>query len=116
MREDEGDDDLAFLGFALLWDPPRPEVPAAIRQAQSAGIRVLMITGDTRRPRAPWRRRWASCRPACSPGRTSNTCLRTRSQRGARNNVFARVAPEHKLKLVEALKESGEIVAVTGTA
>lgn len=45
-RDGEGDDELRFLGFALLWDPPRAEVPAAIEHAQSAGIRVVMITGD----------------------------------------------------------------------
>ena len=45
-REGEGDEDIEFLGLALLWDPPRPEVPDAIRRAQDAGIRVVMVTGD----------------------------------------------------------------------
>lgn len=45
-RAGEGDEQLNFLGLALLWDPPRPEVPEAIRRAQEAGIRVVMITGE----------------------------------------------------------------------
>src|SRR5262249_13604643 len=45
-RAGEGDDDLNFLGLALLWDPPRPEVTEAIRQSRDAGIRVVMVTGD----------------------------------------------------------------------
>jgi P-type Ca2+ transporter type 2C len=45
-REGEGDEDIEFLGLALLWDPPRPEVPDAIKRAQDAGIRVVMVTGD----------------------------------------------------------------------
>jgi magnesium-transporting ATPase (P-type) len=45
-RAGEGEQELEFLGLVLLWDPPRPEVPDAIRRAQEAGIRVMMITGD----------------------------------------------------------------------
>ena len=45
-REGEGDEEVVFLGHVLLWDPPRPEVPDAIRRAQDAGIRVVMVTGD----------------------------------------------------------------------
>jgi P-type Ca2+ transporter type 2C len=45
-RIGEGDDDLTFLGLALLWDPPRAEVPEAIQQARGAGVRVVMVTGD----------------------------------------------------------------------
>jgi P-type Ca2+ transporter type 2C len=106
---------LTWLGLAMLWDPPRPEVPAAIHKAQAAGIRVLMITGDY---------------PA--------TALTTAQQIGIRAervltgedmghlspealldavravNVFARVAPEDKLKLVELLEQTGDIVAMTG--
>ena len=46
MVPDNREDDLIWLGAAWLWDPPRPEVPAAIAAAHDAGIRVLMITGD----------------------------------------------------------------------
>ena len=44
--EGEAEERLSLLGLALFWDPPRPEVPDAVRTAQAAGIRVVMITGD----------------------------------------------------------------------
>lgn len=113
--EDERDTDVTFLGLVMLWDPPRPEVPDAIRRAQAAGIRVVMITGD---------------HPATAEAvgqaigiRTSRVVTGDEIERltpdalrdAVRDvNVFARVAPEHKLRLVELLKEAGEIVAVTG--
>ena len=113
--DDERDADVTFLGLVMLWDPPRPEVPDAIRRAQSAGIRVVMITGD---------------HPATAEAvgeaigiRTTRVITGEEIERMAPDalrdavaevNVFARVAPEHKLRLVELLKEAGEIVAVTG--
>lgn len=111
----EREEGLHWLGLALLWDPPRPEVPEAIRRAQSAGIRVLMITGD---------------HPATAltvaqqigiPGERVLTGedLEDYSPEGLKQaltevNVFARVSPEHKLHLVNLLKEQGQIVAMTG--
>jgi Ca2+-transporting ATPase len=115
QRDGEGEDALEFLALALLWDPPRAEVPAAIRAAQDAGIRVLMITGDHPATAAA---------VADSVGIASGRTLTgadvesmsadelTRAVRDTR--VFARVTPEHKLRVVEALKRAGEVVAVTG--
>ena len=113
--QDERDTDVTFVGLVMLWDPPRPEVPDAIARAQSAGIRVLMITGD---------------HPGTAEAVGRSIGIRTgRVVTGAEIeamtpdelrtavdevNVFARVTPEHKLRLVEMLKEAGEIVAVTG--
>ncbi len=114
-REGEGDDDLEFLGLVLLWDPPRPEVPDAIRRAQNAGIRVVMVTGDH-----PATALAVAHEVGIPPSRVvtgleleamTPEALR---QAASETNVFARVAPEHKLRLVEALKQSGEIVAMTG--
>ncbi len=111
----EEEDHLAFLGLAMLWDPPRAEVADALRTAQRAGVRVLMITGDhpgTARAIAD------AVGLVCTGvvkgdeiGRASPEELRS-TVRSA--NVFARVSPEHKLRLVEALKSDGEIVAMTG--
>lgn len=115
QSEDEKEEDLTFLGLVMLWDPPRPEVPAAIRNARSAGIRVVMITGDH-----PATAEAVAKAVGIDTGRVltgaeideqADDALRA----SLRNvNVFARVTPEHKLRLVEMLKGEGEIVAVTG--
>ena len=114
-REGEGDKAVIFLGLVLLWDPPRAEVPEAIRQAQAAGIRVVMVTGDH-----PATALAVANEVGIPPGRViTGLDLETLSPEELRHavreaNVFARVAPEDKLRLVEALKAGGEVVAVTG--
>jgi Ca2+-transporting ATPase len=114
-RPDEGDDALDFLGLVLLWDPPRTEVPEAIRLSQEAGIRVVMITGDH-----PATAVAIAHEVGIPPSRVlTGLDIKTLAQPALisavrETNIFARVAPEHKLRLVEALKENGEIVAVTG--
>jgi Ca2+-transporting ATPase len=111
----EAETDLDFLGLVLLWDPPRAEVPAAMRQAQAAGIRVVMITGDHPATALAVARAVGIAPTGVLTGaeveRLDQGALREQV-RGC--NVFARVAPEHKLRLVEALKQAGEVVAVTG--
>jgi P-type Ca2+ transporter type 2C len=114
-RAGEGDEEIEFLGLVLLWDPPRPEVPDAIRRAQEAGIRVVMITGDhpatalsvAREVGIPPGRVLTGPELETIPPEAWSTAVKE-------TNVFARVAPEHKLQLVEALQQSGEIVAMTG--
>ncbi len=111
----EQEENLNFLGLVLLWDPPRPEVLEAVKQAQEAGIRVLMITGD--HPAT-------ALAIAQEVGISSSRVLTdvdlgllepsTLSSVMKEVNVFARVKPEHKLKIVKALKTSGEVVAMTG--
>jgi Ca2+-transporting ATPase len=114
-REGEGDEQLVWLGLALMWDPPRAEVPDSIRQAQAAGIRVIMITGDH-----PATALAVAAEVGIESSRViTGTDLETFSPEAVNRavgevNVFARVSPEHKLLLVEALKRSGEIVAMTG--
>jgi Ca2+-transporting ATPase len=114
-REGEGDEEIEFLGLALLWDPPRPEVPDAIKRAQDAGIRVVMVTGDH-----PATALAVAHEVGIRPSRVlTGLELETMpaealSEAVKEANVFARVAPEHKLRLVEALKQNGEIVAMTG--
>jgi Ca2+-transporting ATPase len=114
-REGEGDEELSFLGHVLMWDPPRPEVPDAIRRAQEAGIRVVMVTGDH-----PATALAVAHEVGIPPSRVLTglelETMAPEALRGAvrETNIFARVAPEHKLRLVEALKQNGEIVAMTG--
>lgn len=111
----ERDDGLEFLGLVLLWDPPRPEVPEALQKAQAAGIRVVMITGDHPATAEtvgevigiPTRR--------VMTGQEIDRLSADELRQAVRDvDVFARAAPEHKLKLVEAMKANGEVVAVTG--
>ena len=114
-RDGEGDDEDDLPRACALWDPPRPEVPEAIRQARDAGLRIVMVTGDH-----PATAVAVARDVGIEPGRVvTGIDLDEMSDEQMRRvveeaNVFARVAPEHKLRLVEALKENGEIVAVTG--
>lgn len=108
---------LVLLGLVGLLDPPRGGVPEAIAAVREAGIRVLMITGD----HASTARAIAESLALSEPGArivtgaelegTSDEELRTLV---AEAPVYARMAPEHKLRVVQALKASGEVVAVTG--
>lgn len=113
--EGEAESDLAFCGLVMFWDPPRAEVPGAVRQAREAGIRVLMITGDH-----PATAQAIAANVGIEAGRVMTGEELDRLDAAAMAsalaevNVFARVRPEHKLKLVEALQARGEIVAMTG--
>ena len=113
--ENHAEDRLSLLGLALFWDPPRPEVPEAVRSALSAGIRVVMITGD--HPATAL----AIAHQIGIPGVRVLTGEDLEKYQGAalsqainEVNVFARVRPEQKLRLVEALQAQGQIVAMTG--
>ncbi len=106
---------LTFLGLIGLSDPPRPEAQGAVREALDAGIRVIMITGD---------------HPVTAGAIATEVGLPlTRSVTGVEldvmtpeawaetastASVFARVTPEHKLRLVEHLQAHGQVVAMTG--
>ncbi len=112
---EEKEEDLTFLGLVMLWDPPRPEVPEALKNATTAGIRVVMITGDHPATAGAVAKVVGIATPRVVTGDELETLSAADLKTAIRDvNVFARVAPEHKLRLVEALKESGEIVAVTG--
>ena len=108
----------AFLGFVGMIDPPRPEVPKAIEQARTAGIRVVMLTGDqvnTARAIARELRLNGDEEIRALHARDLEGVTHDRLAEFARTvNVFARVSPEDKLRIVEALVKSGEVVAVTG--
>ncbi len=115
--DDEAEDGLRFLGLVMLWDPPRPEVLAAVRAAQDAGVRVLMITGD--HPATAQAIAGVVGIDGAAEGVLTGAELDQLSpddRRAAirRISVFARVTPEHKLAIVEALKAAGQVVAVTG--
>lgn len=114
-RAGEGDEQLEFLGLVLFWDPPRPEVPMAIRQAQDAGIRVVMVTGDHPATALSIAREVGIPPSRVLTGLEIETFSSDALCKAVQEtNVFARVAPEDKLRLVDALKQAGEIVAMTG--
>jgi P-type Ca2+ transporter type 2C len=105
-----------FLGFAGMIDPPRPEAAEAVRRCIEAGIRPVMITGDHPVTAEAIARELGILRG----GRVvAGSALQEMSDLELRRSVegisvFARVAPEHKLRIVDALQKNGEIVAMTG--
>ncbi len=109
--------DFAFelLGLVALADPVRPKVPAAIADCLAAGIRVVMLTGDSVETARAIAARIGLPTTEVATGRElellSDAELAARAGEVA---VFARVVPEHKLRLVRALQARGEIVAMTG--
>jgi Ca2+-transporting ATPase len=113
----EGESELRFLGLVALWDPPRPEVPDAVRAAQKAGVRILMVTGDHPATALAVARSLGIADAhdgACTGTELDGLAAPALRALVARTAVFARVSPEHKLAIVEALRDAGEIVAVTG--
>jgi len=113
--QDEAEEALSFLGLVLLWDPPRAEVPDAIARAQRAGIRVLMITGDHPGTANAVARAVGISAGSTLTGEAIDPMTDEELGQALRTvTVFARVSPEHKLRLVRALKAAGEIVAMTG--
>jgi magnesium-transporting ATPase (P-type) len=108
---------LVFAGLQGMEDPVRPEAVAAVADAHRAGIRVLMLTGDHADTARAIGRQVGLDRAGV--GAMEGHVLAALSDeelgRAVREvEVFARVAPEHKLRIVRCLKEQGEIVAVTG--
>jgi Ca2+-transporting ATPase len=125
LRSQDLEANLIFIGLIAMFDPPRPEVPEAIAQCHRAGIRVTMVTGDYGLTAE------AIARQIGLVGEGENQPDRLQVVTGEAMGhlsdaqlrqilkyrsalVFARMSPEHKLRLVQAYKDMGEIVAVTG--
>jgi magnesium-transporting ATPase (P-type) len=108
---------LIFVGTVGIIDPPREEAAVAIREAHRAGIRVIMITGD--HPRTAVRiaadlgivERGAKALSGPELDRLDDAAI---AQAVREISVYARVAPQHKLRIVDALQADGHIVAMTG--
>ena len=110
------DFDFEFLGLVGLVDPVRPTVPAAISECHAAGIRVVMITGDYPATARNIAARIGLRSPDVVIAGDELNAMDDDELRGRIGsvNVFARVVPEQKLRLVQALKANGEVVAMTG--
>jgi P-type Ca2+ transporter type 2C len=109
---------LVFLGLTAMMDPPRPEVAEAVSTCRKAGIRMVMITGDYGLTAESLARRIGMLT-------TPNPLILTGAELDQLNDIelqgmlekeviFARMAPEHKLRLVAAYQAQGDVVAVTG--
>jgi len=107
--------DLTFLGLVTLWDAPRPEAHAAVRAAEAAGVRVLMVTGDHPQTALAIGGHVGITSPRTLTGAELDTLSEAElTQALVEVRVFARLLPEHKLRIVEALQAQGEVVAMTG--
>ncbi|MCX7628074.1 MAG: HAD-IC family P-type ATPase [Methylophilaceae bacterium] len=106
--------DWTFLGLAGLIDPPRPEAISAIALCQTAGISVKMITGDHAATAAAIGRQLGLTGEVISGTELDAMDEETLARRIDGIGVFARVSPQHKVRLVRALKSAGHVVAMTG--
>ncbi len=116
LPETQSEFDFHFLGLIGLQDPIRPEVPQAIKECKEAGIKVIMITGDF-----PATAKSIAVQIGLNPEKgiitgeelknMSDEELKTKI---TKTNIFARVVPEQKLRIVKALQANNEIVAMTG--
>ncbi len=119
-RAEEVEEDLVFEGLIAMADPPRPEVAAAVATCHRAGIRILMVTGDYGLTAEAVARRVGIVGPGPARVVTGGELDGLDEEAlsallaGREQLIFARVRPEHKLRVVTTLERSGEIVAVTG--
>ncbi len=121
LKKEQIEQNLIFLGLVGMIDPPRPEVKAAVEIAHRAGIRTYIVTGDhglTAEAIARQLNLIGHQKHIILTGDTLNNLsdesLAEKLSNKDLDIVFARVSPEHKLRIVRLLKEQGEIVAVTG--
>lgn len=116
--DSELEKDMVFLGLIGLEDPPRPEVPEALKKCHEAGIRIIMITGDGSRTAVAIAREIGLVKghPTVIEGHdfVKMNDKELREKLSGREIIFARMTPKHKMRVVSILKEEGERVAVTG--
>lgn len=114
-KADFNEDDLGFVGLQAMYDPPRPEVMESIKLTNMAGIRVIMVTGDYAATAQAIGRNLGITGRALS-GAELETMSDAALDRALREgvNIFARVAPVHKQRIVNVLQGQGHVVAMTG--
>jgi Ca2+-transporting ATPase len=117
LVDEDVEDGLELLGLVGMIDPPRPEAVAAVADCRRAGVAVKMITGDHQGTAEAVGVRLGLCAPgerAVTGHALSGMDQETLRRAVRESNVFARVEPEHKLRLVRALQSQGHVVAMTG--
>lgn len=118
--EEEVENSMVFLGLTAMMDPPREDVKEAVKLTHKAGIRVFIITGDhglTAHAVAKELGLVKSYGVNIITGEELNKMSDAKLLKAVahgQETIFARVSPEHKLRIVDALKRAGEVVAVTG--
>ena len=111
------ENNLIFVGLSGMMDPPRLQVKEAIAKCKTAGIKTVMITGDQKETafaiasELGLANNYSQVITGAEIERMNESTLKTRVQK---LTVYARVSPEHKLRIVQAFKSRGEIVAMTG--
>ncbi|MBE4908786.1 calcium-translocating P-type ATPase, SERCA-type [Bacillus luteolus] len=117
INEFEAEKDLTFIGLQGMIDPPRPEVKDAVKECKQAGIKTIMITGDhviTAKAIATQLGILPMGGKVIDGNTLSMMSVEELEEVVDDVYVFARVSPEHKLKIVKALQKKGHIVAMTG--
>jgi Ca2+-transporting ATPase len=113
--DDFKEDNLTFVGLQAMIDPPRPDVPDSIEETLGAGIRVIMITGDYKATARAIGKE-VGIEGEVMTGQEledlSQEALTEKLDQGT--NIFARVVPEHKQRIITALQDKGHVVAMTG--
>jgi calcium-translocating P-type ATPase len=119
MRREDAERELCLLGLVALFDPPRPEVAAAVADCHRAGIRIIVVTGDYGLTAAEIARRVGISREGTRI--VTGEQLEQLSEReldellrAGEELIFARTSPEAKLRIADALREEGHVVAMTG--
>lgn len=113
-KDDEIENSLSFLGFEAMQDPAREEVPGAISACQKAGIRVIMLTGDSLLTAAAIGKKIGLTGEAMEARNMSAMSDTDLLKVLKTTSVFSRVEPADKLRIVDVLKTQDEIVAMTG--
>ncbi len=111
------ENNLIFSGLIGMIDPPRPEAVQAIKICKTAGIRVVMITGDYKDTAAAIAAELGIINkgdPVTAGPELNKLSGEELRKTVSHNNVFARVSPEHKVAIVQSLKDNGAVVAMTG--
>ncbi len=117
VESDSVERDLTFVGLTGMIDPPREEVKAAVKNAHLAGVRTVMITGDYKDTAVAIAEQLGILKAgeqALSGAELDALSERDFDAAVANVSVYARVSPAHKVRIVEALKAKGKIVAMTG--
>ncbi|MEM5798033.1 MAG: HAD-IC family P-type ATPase [Candidatus Aenigmatarchaeota archaeon] len=114
INENYAENELVFVGLMGMLDPPRPEVKSAIKMCHDAGIDVKMLTGDSELTARAIAREIGLVGEMITGYELDKMSDAELSARIKRTVIFARISPEHKLRIVRILREQGLVVAVTG--